>query len=182
LKVIVGLGNPGIFYKRTRHNLGFLVLDRLAERFKLKFRKDPSLKAWKTDSKEIVLAKPYVFMNLSGLSVRKIKDKFSLKFQDILVICDDLSLPLGKIRIRPKGSSGGHKGLGSVIECLQNQDFPRLRIGVGTPKADEDTSRFVLSRFSKDEIPEVKDSLLKSTECALAWIESDIQEVMAKFN
>ncbi len=182
MKVIVGLGNPGSSYKNTRHNLGFMVLDKLAKEYKAKFKKDSRLKGHKAVVDNLLLVKPYVFMNLSGVTVRKIKDKFSLKFEDILVICDDLNLPLGKIRIKPKGSSGGHKGLGSIIESIQGQDFPRLRIGVGSPQINEDASSFVLSRFSKEELPEVKNSLVLSTECAIGWTKEDVQDVMAKFN
>lgn len=183
MRVIVGLGNPGSSYKDTRHNVGFMVADEVAKRLKLKFRRNIKVKARKAGNSEILIFKPQVFMNLSGYSLEKIKDRFSLNFSDILVICDDLNLPLGKIRMRLRGGAGGHNGLKSIIDSFQTEQFPRLRIGLGEAVQEKDVSEFVLSKFSGDEKKVIKDEVALAADCALEWTrEENAEKVMAKFN
>ena len=183
MKLIVGLGNPGTSFKHTRHNTGFRVLDDLASSLNIRFRRNIFLKAHLVRKDDLILAKPYTFMNLSGTSLRKIKDKFSLKLEDILVVCDDLNLPLGKIRLRKSGSPGGHKGLSSIIEALESNNLPRLRIGVGSSEAlKEDTSNFVLSRIPKKDSPKIQEAISRASDCCLYWDGADIEKVMSKFN
>jgi len=182
VKLIVGLGNPGIRYRLSRHNIGFRITDNLARLFNIRFRKNMLLKASIAKRGDFILAKPNTFMNLSGFSVKRIVDKFYLTFKDLLVICDDMSLSLGKIRLRPKGSSGGHKGLSSVIEALGTQNFPRLRIGIGRPQEGAEASSFVLLRFSGTEEAAIKEAVSKASKCVLDWRKEDIEKVMSKYN
>ena len=184
--MIIGLGNPGKRYRFTRHNLGFMVVDRLGEELKVKFRRNIFLKAklakGRIAKESVILAKPLTFINLSGMSVRRMVDKFSLPYKDILVICDDMNLPLGKLRLRPKGSSGGHKGLASIINYLGSEDFPRLRIGIGEERKIEDKALFVLSNFSKNEEPFVNKALELAKECCKMWVYEGIERAMREFN
>jgi len=183
LKLVVGLGNPGKSYAFTRHNLGFRVVDYSAGQFNLKFKKSVKQQAYIAEGNGFVFLKPYTFMNLSGRSVRKAADKFCLPFSSILVICDDLALPLGKIRIKPKGSSGGHKGLASIIDSLGTEDFARVRIGIFPQNGlEEDASSFVLGRFSAEEDEDIKQVVVRANECVLSWINEGITKTMAEFN
>lgn len=155
MKLIVGLGNPGAEYENTRHNLGFVVLDALAESWGVHFAGQPKLKAEMLvtmhGSETIVLAKPQTFMNLSGNSVQKIKNFYKLDNSDIWVVSDDLDLDFGTIRTRTGGSSGGHNGLKSIIENI-GEDFVRIRVGVKNDLlAKQASDKFVLDRFNKDE-------------------------------
>ena len=157
-------------------------MDNLARFLNARFREDTRLKAKVTKRKELILAKPYTFMNLSGFSVKRIVDRFNLSTRDILVICDDMDLPLGRIRLRPKGGSGGHNGLNSLIEALNTEDFPRLRLGIGRPCESEDASSFVLLKFSGNETSVIKEVIYCASQCALDWSRQDIEKVMSKYN
>lgn len=182
-KLIVGLGNPGRSFKNTRHNIGFMVIDDVAKRFNIHLRKSIFLKARMATKGNLILAKPYTFMNLSGVAVRRIIDKFSLPLENLLVVCDDCDLPLGTIRIRKTGSAGGHKGLSSIIDNLQSQDISRVRIGIGRPQnPSKDISSFVLEAFSLKEEPQVSEVLNRASSCVLEWLQEDIEKVMSKFN
>jgi PTH1 family peptidyl-tRNA hydrolase len=160
-KLIVGLGNPGRKYAHNRHNVGFQCLERLAQAHGLSFRSGvlnrvkgrrakASLAVGKIAEARVVVARPLTYMNLSGQAVRHLVNFYKLAFEDILVIYDDLDLPLGTIRLRPEGGSGGHKGMRSIIEALGSQAFPRLRVGIGRPSGNDAVS-YVLSDFSADE-------------------------------
>lgn len=152
---IVGLGNPGSRYRKTRHNLGYMVLDDLAHRWNKRFRKGAGFyKIVKTDvdSHRVLLAKPTTFMNRSGVSVGDIGERYGMDLSRFLIVCDDLNLPLGRIRLRKKGSHGGHKGLASIIDALGTHEFPRLRLGIGFNDNTE-SSEYVLSDFLLDELP-----------------------------
>jgi PTH1 family peptidyl-tRNA hydrolase len=152
-KLIVGLGNPGRKYARHRHNVGFQCLDRLAKAHNLSFsrrRANASLTLGEIADVRVVLARPLTYMNLSGQAVRPLVSFYKLSLEDILVIYDDLDLPLGTIRLRPEGGSGGHKGMRSIIEALGSQAFPRLRVGIGRPPGNDAIS-YVLSDFTADE-------------------------------
>jgi PTH1 family peptidyl-tRNA hydrolase len=152
-KLIVGLGNPGCKYTHHRHNVGFQCLDQLAQAHGLSFtrrRAKASLALGKIADLRVVLAKPLSYMNLSGQAVSQLASFYKLSFEDILVIYDDLDLPLGTIRLRPQGGSGGHKGIRSIIEALDSQAFPRLRVGIGRPPGNDAVS-YVLSDFTAEE-------------------------------
>jgi len=152
-KLIFGLGNPGRKYAHNRHNVGFQCLDRLAQAHGLSFtqrRAKASLALGKIADVRVVLARPLTYMNLSGQAVRPLVSFYKLSLEDILVIHDDLDLPLGTTRLRPEGGSGGHKGMRSIIEALGSQAFPRLRVGIGRPPGNDAVS-YVLSDFTPDE-------------------------------
>jgi len=152
-KLIVGLGNPGRKYAHNRHNVGFQCLDRLAQAHGLSFtqrRAKASLALGKIADVRVVLARPLTYMNHSGQAVRPLVSFYKLSLEDILVIHDDLDLPLGTTRLRPEGGSGGHKGMRSIIEALGSQAFPRLRVGIGRPPGNDAVS-YVLSDFTADE-------------------------------
>ncbi len=152
MKAIIGLGNPGRRYAGTRHNVGFEVIDKVAKKLGVAVRRRLHQVLYGVGEmygEPVVLIKPMTFMNNSGIAVRQAIRHWDLKPEEILVVCDDINLPLGKLRIRPKGSSGGHNGLKSIIEHLGTDQFPRLRVGVGQPESD--AVDHVLSRFQRSE-------------------------------
>ena len=153
MKIVVGLGNPGSRYAQTRHNVGWMVLDRLAERAgltgRVKARDAAAVVRGRHAELDLVLAKPTTYMNLSGVAVRKILARERAPLEDVLVVVDDIDLPLGRLRLRERGSAGTHNGLRSIVAELGSQDFARLRVGIGAPAAD--ATGHVLSRFRADE-------------------------------
>ncbi len=182
--MIIGLGNPGRKYEKTRHNAGFLVMDRLAERLGVTI----DLKKFKADYQttihegvKVFLVKPQTFMNNSGEAVVALMRYFQIEPKDILVISDDVDLPVGKIRIRSKGSDGGQKGIGSIIQYIKTRDFARLRIGIGSdpqiPMAD-----YVLGKVPKHERSDFEDALNAATLAAQDFITKDIEQVMNEHN
>lgn len=158
MKLIVGLGNPGKKYQDTRHNIGFMCLDNYAKENNVKFKKENKFKGESLKLGNLVLLKPHTFMNLSGESVRATMDYYDIEIDDVLIIFDDLALPTGKIRLREKGSSGGHNGIKSIISHTGTDVFKRLRIGIDSNPL-VDTKDFVLSKFSKQETPIISDSI-----------------------
>lgn len=186
MKLIVGLGNPGLIYTASRHNIGFAVVKSIARLLKVALKKDSPIAAviGKTNCSQhnLVLALPQTFMNLSGLAVKAMLKKFKVGPQDILVVCDDLDLELGRIRIRPHGSSGGHKGLASIIEQLGTQEFNRLRIGIGRPKNSADTARYVLTGFLRKEKAAMEKAKEDAASCCLSLVENGIAQTMNIFN
>lgn len=170
--LLVGLGNPGPEYAETRHNVGFMVLDQLASAWQLGFkkRKFSSVYAFSPE-REVYLVKPLTFMNRSGLAVKRWVKELELPLSNLLVVVDDLDLPLGEVRLRKKGGSAGHHGLESIIKELQTRDFPRLRVGIGRPPRRGNESRYVLSPFKKSE----KQPLAEAIEHSLNLIESLIE-------
>lgn len=186
MKLIVGLGNPGESYKRTRHNLGFMVVDALLEELgvSLKANTKAKLQEVKLHLKEedTVLCKPLTYMNLSGGAVLELARRYSLKAEDILVICDDIHLALGRIKIRAKGSSGGHNGVESIIQSLRTKDFPRLRVGIACSVKGQELSTYVLSKFSAKEKEVIRNSVKRAKEAVLCWLEEGIKAAMNKFN
>lgn len=183
MKLIVGLGNPGKAYTKTRHNVGFMVLDALMQELNLKPQnKFKAEFAQTTLHGEVVyLLKPQTFMNLSGESVRLIKDFYKIEDPDILVIYDDLDLPVGKLRLREKGSSGGHNGIKSIISHLHHQDFKRLRIGIDKnpliPTAD-----YVLGQFLKTDQDNLKKGLEKAVQACLEYPKLNFIDLMTRYN
>jgi len=185
IKIIFGLGNPGKEYIKTRHNLGFLVLDELAEKHNIRISRKSPQSVWGEGiiaSKKIILVKPATFMNLSGTSAKICLSKFDLKPSEALVVCDDLNLDPGKIRIRKGGSSGGHNGLKSISEKLQTDQFPRLRIGIGAAPEYKDSADFVLDKFSKNEW-KFYEEVIKNTADVLEYIiKYGVENAMNKYN
>lgn len=183
-KLVVGLGNPGSKYEETRHNIGFAVVDRLARGgsgapFSRKF--DGLLAEADIDFHRILLLKPETFMNLSGRCVRQALQFYKLELADVLVICDDLNLPLGKLRIRPGGSDGGQKGLRDITAHLGSDAYARLRIGIGD-RGPIDAADFVLSRFRAAERPIIDDTLIVATQTVAVWVTQGIPNAMNRFN
>ena len=184
MKLVVGLGNPGSKYQGTRHNIGYELVDRLAKggsdsRFVSKF--DGQLAETEIDFRRILLLKPETFMNLSGRSVGQAVRFLKLPLADLLIVCDDLSLPLGKLRLRPAGSDGGQKGLRDIAGHLGTDQFPRLRIGIGDQQ-DADAADFVLSRFRSAERATIDDALILASQAVAVWVTQGIDAAMNRFN
>ena len=186
MRLIVGLGNPGRKYEQTRHNLGFLLIDRLAALAGATVeREDSDALAQKVRlaDQPCLLAKPQTFMNLSGQAVSRLVAKHFVEVKsDLLVISDDVALPLGKLRLRARGSAGGHNGLKSIIAQLGTQEFARLRLGILTESPIEDLADFVLGRFESSERVAVEDMLERAEKCVLAWLQEDIERAQASVN
>lgn len=186
MKLIVGLGNPGDIYRDSRHNIGFSVLKALGRIYKVKFKKDktaPSLSAkCKLGNETVLLAMPLTFMNLSGRTVDALLKKYKLGLDSLLVICDDLDLEFARLKLRPYGSSAGHKGLKSIIDALKSERFCRLRIGIGRPKAAEDVSDYVLASFTKEQKNQLKELIKKAGMACQFWVKQGITKTMNIFN
>ncbi|WP_010531216.1 aminoacyl-tRNA hydrolase [Lentibacillus jeotgali] len=185
MKCIVGLGNPGKKYVKTRHNVGFMVIDELAGRNGWKLKKDKfsgKSTVETSEGEKIILLQPQTFMNLSGESVRPLMNFYQMKPEDILVIFDDLDLPTGKIRLRQKGGHGGHNGIRSIIDHLGTKEFNRLRIGIGRPDTAVPVVDYVLKPFSKAQQEDVQSSIEKSANACETWMQKPFAEVMNDFN
>ena len=184
MKLIVGLGNPGAQYKGTRHNIGFAVIDEIARRAAVGFESAPAeavIAKWRRPEGGALLAKPLTFMNLSGQAVGEIARYFKVDVPDVLIVVDEVQLPLGRLRARARGSAGGHNGLKSVIAHL-GDDFSRLRIGVGRGEQQRDLADHVLSRFEKEEAAEVERMTTRAADAAEMFITSGIEAVMNAYN
>ncbi|HDP99209.1 MAG TPA: aminoacyl-tRNA hydrolase [bacterium] len=182
--LIVGLGNPGKKYQSTRHNIGFRILDHLATKFGLNFTRQDNYFAAEIELKQslIILIKPTTFMNLSGKAVADVIKKYGVDFSNVLIVCDDFNLPLGRIRIRSKGSSGGHNGLSSIIESLNSIDFSRLRIGIAGQADIGDAVDFVLSTFDSSEEKQLKLIIEVASNCIEHFIYHGVNSAMNEFN
>jgi PTH1 family peptidyl-tRNA hydrolase len=184
--LIAGLGNPGIEYAQTRHNAGFILADKLAARWAASWRMSRKLHAHLARAHygrhRVVLCKPQTFMNASGQAVKATVDYFNVSLDRLVVVVDDADLPLGQLRLRPHGSSGGHHGLESVIAHLGTRQFPRLRLGIGRLKDAREITDYVLGRFSPEETVLLERVL--SVACAQleCWLDSGIDKAMSKFN
>lgn len=183
--LVVGLGNPGAAYEKTPHNLGFMLVDKLALEFQKSVRREECrafLGRIEIDNKTVELVKPQTYMNLSGEAISCLLKKESRTAQNLIVISDDLALPFGKIRLRPSGSAGGHNGLKSIAECLKTQQFTRLRIGIQPEHPISDAKRFVLENFSRKDLETVEKVLEQSAEAVKTIIIDGIDKAMAQFN
>lgn len=183
MKLIVGLGNPGQKYRGTRHNVGFDVVDLVASRHGLTWESAPAealVARWRGHS--TLLAKPLTFMNLSGQAVRALADFHKLELADLLVIADDVNLPLGRLRARPGGSAGGHNGFKSVTQHLGTDQFARLRIGVGRGDSRLDLADHVLARFDPDERPVIEEAIGRAADAIDVFGREGIAAVMNRFN
>lgn len=184
--LIVGLGNPGKEYERTRHNCGFRVLDILAEKLNCKVDKAKFQGLYGqtvVDGKKLFLLKPLTYMNLSGLSVLQLSSYFNIPPQRIIVIFDDISLEPGRLRVRSNGSAGGHNGIKSVISELGSQEFPRVKVGVGAkPYPEQDLADWVLSGFTASEEKALKTALENAADAALCLIEKGVMATANRYN
>ena len=185
VKLIIGLGNPGKPYEHTRHNIGFDVIDELANRWNAPLNQSKFNGMYASVHRpegKVILLKPLTYMNLSGESVRPLMDYFDIDVEDIIVIYDDLDLETGKLRLRGKGSAGGHNGIKSLIQHLGTQEFNRIRVGVNRPPAGMKVADYVLSKFSKDDQIVVKEAIDKSCDAVEAALKKPFLEVMNQFN
>lgn len=183
MKLVVGLGNPGKRFSETRHNLGFKVVNELAARHgvqKEEHRFDAILGHCRIEAEKVLLLKPLTYMNLSGKAVYPVMRFYKIQFEDLLVVYDDMDLPTANLRIRAKGGSGGHKGLSSILESLADQDFARIRIGIGRPSFG--VTEWVLSSPPADERPEYEAAVLRAADAVECWIKAGIVEAMNRFN
>lgn len=184
MKILVGLGNPGEKYAVTRHNLGFMVVDRLAGRLGVEVRRRrfrSLVGETPLDDDRLVLVKPLTYMNRSGQSVKSALEYYACSADSLMVICDDFNLPLGKLRVRRKGSGGGHKGLESIIHSIGSTEFPRLRIGLGLPSQSQ-ASEYVLAPFSKEEKGVIDEALERACEAVIDWVRGGIDACARKYN
>jgi PTH1 family peptidyl-tRNA hydrolase len=185
MKLVAGLGNHGREYAGTRHNVGYETVDRLAEKLgPVKFRGQFSGRTTvvKVGDEKVLLLKPETYMNRSGQSVQPALAFYGMQTEDLLVICDDLNLPIGKIRVRRSGSDGGQKGLRNIAERLGSTEYARLRIGIGATPPGQDAADFVLSRFAKSERKLIDEAIEQAVEAVIVWCESGIDRCMNRFN
>lgn len=186
MKLIAGLGNPGQRYKNNRHNIGFRITDKLVFKYNTKLKRKFLKKVKQANlsilGEEVLVVQPLTYINLSGECILHFYKRLNLNLKDILIICDDINLPMGKIRIRPSGSSGGHNGLSSVINSLGSEDFPRLRTGIKTEKPVEDVSEYVLSKFKPEEMKTIEGAVNDAVSACESWIKEGIEAAMNKFN
>lgn len=184
MKLIVGLGNPGLEYANTRHNAGFLVVDRMAEKLNIAIDKDKFNGQYYQgiiNGEKVIILKPQTYMNLSGESVIKFADYFDIADEDILVIFDDMDTEVGKIRLRAKGSSGGQNGMKNIIQHLGSKEIPRIRVGIGK-KTIPDVKNYVLSKFREDEKEALNKALDTAADAAIFFINNDFDLTMNRFN
>ena len=184
MKLIVGLGNPGNEYEKTRHNVGFLVIDRLCRELNVSLDKNKCKANYgiyfnRTD--KIIIAKPMTYMNLSGQAVKSLMKYYDLDVDDVIVVHDDLDLPLGRLRLRKSGSSGGQKGMGNIIDLLGTKDINRIRIGIANDKT-LDTKDYVLGRFTKEDREIIDAAVDKAAQAIVYSFDHNFDEVMSKFN
>jgi len=182
---IVGLGNPGKEYENTRHNIGFEVVDFISNQLninllKLKFK--ALIGDLEIEGKKIVLVKPQTFMNLSGESIKLLAEWYKISLKNIIIIYDDIDLEIGKIKIKPKGSSGTHNGMKSIIYNLECDEFPRIRIGIGKPLKKWDLAHYVLAKFHETEKNIINESVITASDAAIEIIKSGIDSAMNKYN
>jgi PTH1 family peptidyl-tRNA hydrolase len=185
MKLVVGLGNPGREYIGTRHNVGYEVVERLAAKHgPVQFRRrfDGRLGSLDIARHKVLLLMPGTYMNESGRSVQAALKFYDLACQELLVVCDDLNLPAGKIRVRGQGSDGGQKGLRSIARAIGSTEFPRLRIGIGRNPDDQDASQYVLDRFAREQRELIDAAIDRAADAVLVWCEYGLEASMNQFN
>ena len=185
MKAIIGLGNPGMKYAGTRHNIGFDAVTAIADKYNLSIN-NKKFKGVYADGhiagEKVLLVQPQTFMNLSGECVREVADFYKLNPDEIIIICDDINLDVGRLRIRKKGSAGGHNGLKNIIAHLGTEEFPRIRVGVGEKTEGWDLADYVLARFDKDFEPVIREALANVVGAVETWISEGIDAAMNRFN
>jgi PTH1 family peptidyl-tRNA hydrolase len=183
LWVVVGLGNPGRRYSKTRHNIGFVVADEISDRYAIDLRGKESYLIGKgsIEGNNIILVEPLTFMNRSGVAVRDVMKRHNVQSENLVIIQDDIDMETGRLKIRDRGSSGGHKGIESVIESMGTREFIRVKIGVGREEgvAAED---YVLRKFRKDEVPLIKEAVLRAADAVAAILKDGVHKAMNRFN
>lgn len=183
--VIAGLGNPTKQYENTRHNAGFCVIDYLSEKYQIPVKQAGYKALYGSgyiEGQKVILLKPQTFMNLSGDSVIEFARFYKVEPKNIIVISDDISLDVGRIRVRGKGSAGGHNGLKSIIYQLRSDEFVRVRLGVGEKHEGEDLANHVLGRFNKEQIPVMEDAIIKAQQAVFEVIKNGVDSAMNKYN
>jgi len=185
MKLIVGLGNPGKQYDQTRHNIGFEVIDTLSDQFSIPLNQSKFKGLYGIglhNGEKVLILKPLTYMNLSGESIRAVMDYYQIELEDLLVIYDDLDLPVGKIRLRQKGSPGGHNGIKSTVAHLGTQEFNRIRIGINRPTPGMSVPDYVLGRFRQEERPFTEEAVKRSADACAAWLKKPFLQVMNEYN
>jgi PTH1 family peptidyl-tRNA hydrolase len=185
VKLVAGLGNPGDKYRGTRHNVGFDVADLIATRHGLKFETAPAealQSRWRRPDADVLLVKPLTFMNVSGQAVGELLRYFRIEIADVLIVTDDVNLPIGRLRARPGGTEGGHNGLKSITQHLGTIDYARLRIGVGRGDTRRDLADHVTARFEPDEKSAIDESIARAADAVEMWIGEGLLKVMNEFN
>ena len=185
MKLVVGLGNPGRRYEGTRHNVGYAVVGELARKFGVgppKGKFQGAVVEADLDGQRVLLLSPTTFMNRSGISVQEAKGFYKLANEDLLVVCDDLNLPVGKLRFRARGSTGGQKGLEDIIQRVATEEFARLRIGVGTAPEGWNWADYVLSRFTAEELPVAERAVASAADAVVVWARQGIECCMNQYN
>lgn len=185
MRLIVGLGNPGREYKNNRHNIGFMFIDELAKRLNAKFSRvqfNSLVTSVDFEDKKLIIAKPQTFMNLSGKAVSSLLNYYKTPLVNFIVANDDMDIPLGMLRIRPMGGSGGQKGLSSIIENLGTQDFQRFRLGIGHPPGQMDAADYVLGDFEKSETILLAETLQRAVDAVILFTQSGLNAAMTKYN
>ncbi len=185
MKIVVGIGNPGRRYAGTRHNVGYLVIEKLAEKLgagTAREQFDALVQAAFFDDEKVLLVRPLTYVNLSGRAVRQAVDWFRCPLEDIVVVCDDMNLPSARIRVRRSGASGGHNGLQSIIDCLGTSGFPRIRIGIGIPGPLIDGADYVLGKFADDEKAVIREACETAAQAVLTWMRRGIDDCMNTYN
>jgi len=183
--LIAGLGNPGRQYKTNRHNIGFMLVDRLADSLDIAFsRLESKALVTKTNYQDhkIILAKPQTFMNLSGQAVGSLMKFYKIPLENLLVVYDDVDLPFGKIRLRPTGGSAGQKGVASIIDRLGTNEFPRLRLGIGRPPGRMEAASYVLRDFSREDVEFLPEFLDRGVEAVLTFVQEGLVAAMNRYN
>jgi PTH1 family peptidyl-tRNA hydrolase len=186
MKLIIGLGNPGDIYQDSRHNIGFSVIRSLCKEYRVSLKKESGINAMSAKIRVAgnlqLFSLPLTYMNLSGSAVKSILKKHDLSADELLVVCDDLDLELGRLKIKPSGSSGGHRGVESIIKNMDTQQFARLRIGIGRPDVGDEVAEYVLEPFKRKEKIAVNQAIEQAKECIITWIEKGTTEAMNRFN
>ena len=185
MKVVFGLGNIGDAYKDTRHNIGFWLVERLANHFNSKWKREDStciISSFQIKNEKILLVKPKTYMNLSGKAAIRIITKYDVNLSDFILISDDINLPIGKLRFRLKGTSGGHNGIKSVISYLETNEFPRLRIGIGGPNQNEEVADFVLGKYSAEEKIVISKVIAVAQDAVIYALQNSVEAAMNKYN
>ena len=184
MKLIVGLGNPGKKYEGTRHNMGFMAIDLLSDQAQIDVDKEVFhglMGRGKIYDEDVILFKPTTFMNLSGTAVQEVVHYFKIALEDTVIVYDDMALSPGVIRLRKEGSSGGHKGMQNIIDCLSTEQIKRIRIGIGEP-GDNDNIDYVLSKPLKDEMPVIEEAIANAVRALKEMLKSDFDRAMNKYN
>lgn len=185
MKLVVGLGNPGKKYERTRHNIGFEVIDRIQQKWKLDLAEQKFKGVYgveRNGTEKIFVLKPLTYMNLSGESVVQLMNYFQIEIEDVLVIYDDLDLPPGQIRLRQKGGHGGHNGMKSIIQHLGSDKFNRIRIGIGRPDPGQSVPDYVLGKFPPSDLDKAEQAAERAAEAVDAWKDESFLKIMNQFN